>query len=117
MAKSLIPSEHAEQVTFVAWFKLTYPNVLIFAIPNGGLRNVVTAKKLKMEGVVPGVPDLFVPEWKLFIEMKKSKGGRVSTEQKNIIKHLRKCGYQAEVCNGFDDAKKIIENFVDSVRI
>lgn len=117
MAKSLIPSEHAEQVTFVAWFKLTYPNVLIFAIPNGGLRNIVTAQRLKMEGVVPGVPDLFMPEWKLFIEMKKSKGGRVSTEQKNIMDYLRKYGYQAEVCNGFDEAKKFIENFVDSGRI
>ena len=50
--------EHRLQVACVRWFRLQHPNVLIFAIPNGGQRNVVTAKRLKDEGVVAGVADL-----------------------------------------------------------
>lgn len=33
----------------------------LFAVPNGGDRNVIVAKKLKAEGVRPGVPDLIWP--------------------------------------------------------
>ena len=58
-------SEHAEQAGFVTWFRTKYPGTLIFAIPNGGKRDIVTAKKLQMEGVTPGVPDLFIPAWSL----------------------------------------------------
>jgi hypothetical protein len=38
-----------------------------------------------MEGVSPGVPDLFIPDWLLWVEMKREKGGRVSPEQKDWI--------------------------------
>lgn len=83
-----MPSEHAEQVTFVNWFRLQYPDVLIFAIPNGEKRHIATAIKLKEEGVVSGIPDLYIPEWKIWIEMKRSKGGKISKEQKSIIDYL-----------------------------
>jgi len=40
----------------------TYPELHgLYAIPNGGKRDVVTAAKLKAEGVVPGVWDLHLP--------------------------------------------------------
>ena len=46
--------EHSLQVCCVHWFRLQYPQyaTLLFAVPNGGARNAITAGKLKAEGVV-----------------------------------------------------------------
>ena len=54
--------EHQLQVECVKWFRFQYPKLanLLFAIPNGGLRNIKVATKLKAEGVLAGVPDLFL---------------------------------------------------------
>jgi hypothetical protein len=103
-----IPSEHVEQREVVKWFRQTWPGVVIFAIPNGGLRNPAAALRLKVEGVLPGVPDLFVPEWRLWIEMKKAKGGITSKEQREMLLYLRRVGYDAIVCAGADEAKRVI---------
>lgn len=104
-----IPTEHEEQSAFIKWFRLKYRKTMIFAIPNGGNRNIVTASKLKAEGVLAGVPDLFVPDWKLFIEMKRQKGGRVSDEQKAVMAHLCGCGYRCIVAHGCEDAIHQVE--------
>ena len=53
--------EHILQVNCVNYFRLRYPKGLIYAIPNGGQRNVIVASKLKSEGVLSGVPDLHIP--------------------------------------------------------
>jgi len=110
-SKPAIPSEHTEQVNFVRWFRLQYRDVLIFAIPNGEQRNKITGAKLKAEGVTAGVPDLFIPAWKLFIEMKRSKGGSLSAVQKERIKELEEAGYRVFVCKGFDDAREQVQRF------
>ena len=101
-----IPSEHHEQCLFVQWFRRTYPGVRIFAIPNGGMRNKMQAMKLKAEGVSAGVPDLYVPAWALWIEMKRIKGGSVSTEQKDWHEYLQSIGHKVLIGKGFDDARK-----------
>lgn len=104
---SVLRSEHLEQVEFVQWFRMKYPEVLIFAIPNGGYRSKILAGKLKAEGVVAGIPDLFIPEWGLWIEMKKAKGGRLSENQKTIISILEKIdGHKVIVAHGFESAKE-----------
>jgi hypothetical protein len=111
-------SEHEEQREFVQWFRQTYPGTLIFAIPNGGARSPATASRLKAEGVVKGVPDLFVPAWELWIEMKRVKGGSTSLEQDMMHLYLRSVGYKVIVTKGFEDAKQQIEelrNEVDEV--
>lgn len=90
---------------------------LLFAIPNGGLRNPVTANRLKATGVKRGVPDLFLPVPSiinnaiisgLFIEMKKWKGGVVSEYQKNWQKELIKKGYCVKICHGWVEARNEI---------
>lgn len=92
---------------------------LLFAIPNGGERNVIVAARLKAEGVRSGVPDLFLAFSNgdfngLFIEMKKQKGGRVSDSQKTYIELLQKRGYCAVVCNGWMEAKEEIERYLNA---
>ena len=99
-------SEHDEQVGFVIWFRSRFPGVLILAVPNGGKRHPATARKLKAEGVVPGVPDLFVPEWSLWVEMKRAKGGRLSPDQREVIAYLESIGHSVIVGHGAEDASR-----------
>lgn len=103
-----VPTEHEEQREFVWWFRRTYPEVRIFAIPNGGARSRREGGRLKLEGVSPGVPDLFIPAWLLWIEFKKSKGGSVSADQKDWIGYLESIGHKTFVARGADAAKKYI---------
>ena len=116
LTRKTVPSEHAEQVAFVHWFRLQHPTALIFAIPNGGARNKATAGKLKAEGVTPGVPDLFIPDWRLFVEMKRRKGGKVSPEQRRVMEHLHACGYQCLVATGCDDAIRQVQAIAPPAR-
>lgn len=104
-APDRIRTEHEEQRELVRWFRQTYPDVRIFAIPNGGGRSKAAGARLKAEGVSAGVPDLFIPAWQLWIEIKRAKGGSVSTEQQDWAKYLSGVGYTTIVCRGFEDAK------------
>lgn len=75
--------------------------------------------RLRLEGVCPGVPDLMIPtpsgkHHGLFVEMKRTKGGSVSKEQKDWIAYLQTQGYQAIVCRGFEEAKSGIECYLST---
>jgi len=121
MKPSQGPTEHTEQVALMTWAKATartepaWGN--LFAIPNGGARHLLTAKRMKAEGTSAGVPDLFLA-WPaggrpgLFIEMKRAKGGRVSPEQKVWQDRLRAAGYAVAVCHGFHEARRIIDTYL-----
>lgn len=100
---SPVPSEHVEQRAFVEWFRKS-GDVRIFAVPNGGGRGISQARKLKAEGVSAGVPDLFVPEWLLWIEMKRQKGGRVDPAQIEWHDYLRSIGHLVITPKGAHDA-------------
>ena len=82
--------------------------MLIFAIPNGEKRAITVAKRLKAEGVVRGIPDLFIPQWNLWVEMKRISGGRLSPEQKGMIQYLEGVGHKVIVAKGAADASKQI---------
>ena len=88
----------------VSWFRREYPSVRIFAIPNGGGRSMAQGAALKAEGVSAGVPDLFVPAWGLWVEMKRSTEGVVSPAQKDWIAYLEGIGHTVIIGRGFDDA-------------
>lgn len=103
-----IPTEDEEQMLFVQWFRRTYPDVRIFAIPNGGHRSASQSVLLKATGVSAGVPDLYIPEWHVWIEMKRRKGGVVSPEQKDWIAYLQSIGHTAIVCKGFEAARDAV---------
>ena len=112
-------SEHDLQVQCINWFRYSYTKLapLLFAIPNGGWRNATTAAKLKAEGVVAGVPDLFlaVPHGEfhgLWIEMKNGKAGRLSQAQKDMHARLRENMYRCEVCHSWLEFSKIIADYL-----
>ena len=111
-------TEHDIQVNCVNYFRLRYPKGLIYAIPNGGQRNVIVASKLKAEGVLSGVPDLHIPIAKkcfhgLYIELKNGKKGKVSDNQLTIMEKLQSEGYQCEVCRSFDDFRNVVDNYMN----
>ncbi len=99
-----LPTEHEEQRAFVSWFRKS-GDVRIFAIPNGGFRGKNQAMKLKAEGVSAGVPDLFIPEMGLWVEMKRRKGGRIDPEQREWAAYLEEyCGHTVITPKGCHDA-------------
>ena len=109
--------EHNLQVRCVVYFRLQYPNEMIFAIPNGGQRNVIVAKRLKDEGVVKGIPDLCIPYPSrgfhgLYIEMKAGKRGKVSPEQAQVMNKLNSLGYYCAVCRTFDEFKEEVDRYM-----
>ena len=63
-------------------------------------------ESLKAEGVQASVPDLFVPAWSLWVEMKRQTGGVVSPDQKDWIQYLQSIGHTVIVGHGFEDAKQ-----------
>lgn len=106
--------EHIEQVTFVSWMRREHPEIRFFAIPNGELRAPSVAKRLQAEGVEPGVPDLFIPALKLFIEMKRTKNSNTSKEQKEWKEYLESCGYRSEIAKGHEKAIECVKNALQS---
>lgn len=112
--------EASEQMLLIQWCNLNkhiYKGLeMIFHIPNGGTRNKIEASNLKKQGVRAGVPDLFLPVPKgnyngLFIELKYGKN-KATENQKEWIYKLNNQGYLAVICNGFDEAKNIIEKYL-----
>lgn len=115
------PSESQEQATLFTWAYMQrekYPELQwMFHVPNGGMRDKVTAAKLKREGVKSGFPDVALMLQRggyfgLFIEMKRQKGGVASKEQKLWLAHLNEQGYKAVVCNGFEEARRQLLHYL-----
>lgn len=111
-------SEHQEQCDVCEWFHLQYPQYRkhLFAIPNGGQRHPAVAAKLKAEGVIAGVSDLFLMVARpgcagMWIEMK-AKGGRLTAEQKSFQERAQMQGFEAITCYGFEQAKEAIAEYL-----
>ena len=114
MAKNTSPTEDLEQINLVLYLKYNYPDLLFWHTPSGGSRNKIEAVKIKRLGGLAGIPDLFFPSLKLFIELKRVKGGVVSKEQKEVMSKLTEIGYTCYVAKGFEEAKKIILKHIDN---
>lgn len=112
-------SEHNLQVGCVNWFRLVYKQYakLLMAIPNGGYRTRTTAKLMRAEGQLAGVPDLFLAVAKngyhgLWIEMKNGKAGRLSEKQSEMIARLANEGYACAVCYDKDEFINTIHKYL-----
>lgn len=128
-------SETELQVMVADYIRLAYPGVLFHSDFGSGIRLTPgQAKKQKRQnGGIRGWPDMFLaePTWDknknkdyhgLFIELKKD-GTRLKkrngewasehiAEQNEVLERLQFRGYAAHFAIGFDEAKKIIDNYL-----
>lgn len=121
-------TEHGHQKAVICW-SMTFAPValrpvlqLLHAIPNGGARDIITAGKLKSEGVKPGIPDLHLPVARrgfigLYIEMKKpaelkKKGGGLSDDQIKVIAALQAENNFVMVCYDWEHAVRVLEGYL-----
>jgi hypothetical protein len=117
------PTEFEEQCAYVKWLKAN--NILFFAIPNAGRRTLYEQMTNKAQGLIAGVPDVFVCERPyritheeiaslrgLFVELKRIQGGVVSEVQQNMQKRLRVAGFAVFVAYGADDAIQITKTYL-----
>ena len=111
-------NESKLQQECVFWFRAQFPHYkkLLFAIPNGGKRNIVTASILKAEGALAGVADLMLamPRGEyhgLFIEMKHGKND-LSESQEDFKQAVQKHGYKHITCREFDEFQRNIEGYL-----
>ena len=118
-----VPTEDTEQTWLFQWARLQsgkWPELsLLYAIPNGGRRPIKTAVNMKRTGTKAGVPDMFLPVARggfhgMYIEMKRTKGGHVSDEQKSGIKALTEQGYKCVITKGWEDAAEQITAYISA---
>lgn len=102
----------------VRWFRLAYPKfaLLLIAVPNGGYRNVIEARNLKLQGVVSGVSDLilFVPRCNyngLCIEMKYGTGKQTDNQRQWQIA-VEDQGFEYRIIRNFNEFKSLIDNYM-----
>jgi hypothetical protein len=100
--------EHEHQKTVIQWRNTEgarLPGIeRLHAIPNGGKRSTAVAAKLKAEGALEGVSDLFLPHPErgyhgLYIEVKRI-GRRATPEQVKFLYGVAAEGYCAFECQG-----------------
>ena len=82
----------------------------MFAVPNGGLRDVRVAAKMTKEGVRPGVADLCVllPKGKtLWVEVKRPMG-KQTQHQKDFEKKCKDLGHAYVVVHSLEDFIQVL---------
>ena len=111
--------EAIEQAKVIAWARANernYPFLWMLHSSLNGLKRTKNAQgKAKQQGMLSGVPDLFLPVknkyfFGLYIEMKSAKG-RVSVEQSRHLKCAAENGYAVSVCYSAQEAIKRIEDY------
>lgn len=121
------------QVQIADYLRLQYPDVLFHSDFGSGVKLTVgqAVKQKRQNGGRRAWPDMFIAEtvqvsgtWYhgLFLELKKEgvrlkkKSGEWANEhiaeQANVLHQLETRGYKAEFTVGFDEAKKLIDEYL-----
>jgi len=72
---------------------------------------------MKAEGLTAGIPDLFVPAWALWIEMKRVSKGALSKDQEKIIPQLEAAGYTVIVAKGWIDGINQVRGYHSKMQL
>lgn len=119
----LIPTESEEQQALFDFCNVEmrkYPELsMLVHIPNEGLRTQASGGRLKKEGLRKGFPDIMLcsPHCGyagLCIELKRTKGSKISDEQKEWIVKLNKHRYAAVFCYGWEEAWHVIKAYLSN---
>jgi hypothetical protein len=126
-------SEHQESKALIQWRDLNlgkYPCLKnLIHIPNGGMRNLRVAQKLKAEGVKAGVSDYLLPTASitetltsigytymryngLWIELKVGRN-KPTESQDDWLHEMRGAGYAAYWCIGWEEAAALIIAYLE----
>lgn len=131
-------NESELQVLVADYIRVRYPNALFHSDFGSGIKLTLgqAMKQKRQNGGRRAWPDMFIAEpievdfgeqsWRryagLFLELKKEgtrihkKNGKWASihiaEQALVLEELRKRGYAAEFAVGFDEAKKIIDDYL-----
>ena len=119
--------ESIQQTQVIEWSKWAYktgkyPNLdLLHCSLNGVKLSALQATKSKQQGMLSGVPDLFLPVpiggyHGLFIEMKSEKG-RVTENQHWFLTNAESLGYKTAVCYSSKEAISAIEAYYNQETI
>ena len=115
--------EAIEQERVIKWARDNENNYPFLWLLHSSLNGVKLSKnqagRAKTQGMLSGVPDLFLPVPKkgfhgLFIEMK-SQQGRVSVSQSRFLSVTNELGYQSIVCYSSKDAIEKIKEYLKNV--
>ena len=109
------------QIAVANYLKLQYPGVLFCHIPNGGNRSAREGARFKAMGIKPGMPDVMifksVGNWAgLAIELK-VKPNKVQLTQLECLKALAMEAWKAEICWSFEEAKNVIDCYMEKPKI
>lgn len=108
--------EHRIQTQIVEYLILN--QVEVFAIPNGGHRDLATAMVLKREGVRRGAPDLMIigKNKIFFVEVKTAKGKQSEYQKifEDITKKSSACEYM--LWRSLDDAVDFFEKHKNDLK-
>lgn len=118
-------SEHDEQSALITWARMTRgPLSWLYATPNGAQFGrdrklaIIQAGKLKREGLLPGVPDLFLPYpargyHGFYVEMKaRGRAKDVRDGQREFMAWAESVGYLCQVHDSFESAREALEWYV-----
>jgi len=108
--------EYELQKAICRYLDIKYNKVFYNGSAGGVWTTMSQAKKMVATGYKSGFPDIFIYEPRgeysgLAIELK-VKGNYASANQKKVLSILNERGYKAEVCTGFDDTAKVIDEYL-----
>lgn len=111
-SRRLPPEEFGEKALHMnawQWLEREHPTLLAWHTPNGELRHIAVAEKLKRMGVLPGVADFlcFTLNRKVAIELKDDDGEQ-SDDQIRFEKRWRAIGGEYHICRTLDAFKAIV---------
>lgn len=122
MHKKTLALEQEEQAAVVEWWAYACRQYGLeafdlFHIPNEGTGSSVRGKIMQRQGLRPGCPDLMLTApvgsyHGLFVEMKRTKTGKVSHEQALFHARLKERGYAVAVCYGATQARMAIAGYL-----
>lgn len=119
---TIIDSEYQECLWLVEYLDILkrMGKVKLYShIPNSTYTQSWAQKtKNRLLGVNKGVPDYFIlfPTHAITVEMKRTKGGVLSPEQKEWIENLNKVNIRSFVAKGFVEAKVIIDKEIQKAK-
>jgi hypothetical protein len=115
-------SEDAIQRGIVRYLRTVLPPTwVVFAVPNGGSRNLIEAAKMKGTGTLAGMPDICIlgcddhGQATYFIEVK-SANGRLSIVQMDMHDRLLDLEYPVGIARSIDDVRDLCRGWLIPTR-